>query len=61
MFMLKDEIDRLRKRIYHLDDRKIVHRLKTEDRDSFHQEQPKAQRYKQSFYMGTNDTIRNST
>jgi|LakMenEpi03Aug12_release.lakeMendotaPanAssembly.Ray.scaffolds.fasta_scaffold786969_1 hypothetical protein len=44
MFLIKDLLDRLRKRIYHLDDKKAVHRLKTGEKETFHQENPKAQR-----------------
>jgi hypothetical protein len=61
MYLLKDEIDRLRKKIYHIDGKRVINRLKTEDVDSNFSDNPKMQRFKQSFYMGSNDTIRNST
>jgi hypothetical protein len=61
MSNLKDEINRLRRKIGHMDDRKAIQRLKTEDRDHLLPEHNKLQCYKQSFYLGSNDTIRNST
>lgn len=58
---LKDEIDRLRRKICLIDDKKMVHRLKTEDPDQISPENQKMHRYKQSVYLGSNDSIRNST
>lgn len=46
MYLLKDEIDKLRRKIYDLNERKVVQRFKTEDVDSTFPEQPKIQRYK---------------
>jgi hypothetical protein len=60
MYLLKDEIDKLKRKIYHLDDRKVIQRLKTEDLDSPFPEQYKMQRYKQTFHMNSDDNIRNS-
>ncbi len=60
MYLLKDEIDRLRMKIYHLDEKKTIQRFKTEDIETSFIEQPKMQRYKQSFHMKSIDNIRNS-
>ena len=54
MNLLKDEIDRLRRRIHLIEDNKIIHRMKTEDQDYPFPENQKLQRYKQSVYLGSN-------